>query len=188
MLIGLGKKIPSRTFVLLSPVFGCINFGIGFDVASGAEMDIHIIDDDADVRLILTTMAARLGFLAKCFTGSADYLEFMDGGEYAPPKLAVLSDVEMPLMSGYELMHEVRKSYPDQRFIIITGRPSAVPVKEQACFYLTKPVSIGQLKMALEAQSQCVEFGPDAKCFGCAAIGDHRIFGINNWNCPLAKS
>ncbi len=148
-------------------------------------MDIHIIDDDESMRTIYTAFAQSLNYRAKAFSSPHAYLEYMGCGEYLRPNLTILSDVEMPKMSGYELMDRVRKAYPDQRFIIFTtGAPHSDPKNEFACFYLTKPVSIGKLEEVFKALSLCVESGPSER-IGCASIDDRRDFRIKDWHCPL---
>ena len=149
------------------------------------DVDIHIIDDDEILRSIYTAFARSLNYRAKAFSGPDAYLEYMGCGEYLPPNLTILSDVEMPKMSGYELMDMVRKTYPDQRFIIFTGgAPHIDPKNEFACFYFIKPVSIGKLEEVFKALSLCVESGPSNR-IGCASIDDRRAFCIKDWHCPL---
>ena len=157
-----------------------------FVAASSFFVDIHIIDDDEGIRSILVLMAQSLGYSAMVFSGPDEYLEFVKGDDYSPPKLAALSDIEMPGMSGYEMMKIVRHAYPEQRFIMITGgaQPTS-PVNGHACFYFNKPVTIDQLAKAFQTQSLCTRSGPDPESFGCDSFDDRRAFQIRDWHCPL---
>lgn len=154
------------------------------------DLDIHIVDDDETLRSIYTTFARHLNYRAKAFSGPDEYLEHMGCGEYSPPVLTILSDVEMPKMSGFELMSAVRKVSPDQKFIIFTGgTPSIESKKELACFYFLKPISIGQLEKVFKAISLCVKSGPSTACIECASIDDQRdLFFFKDWHCPLAAN
>ncbi len=148
-------------------------------------MDIHIIDNDESTRLLFTEFAQILSFSAKNFSSANAYLEYMNRGEYSPPRLAILSSVDMRPMSGYELMDIVRKANPEQRFVIVTGSPEIHPKNELACFYFVKPASLDKLKETFRALSTCVESGIDPDRIGCTSIDDRCAFSINGWHCPL---
>lgn len=151
-------------------------------------MDVHILDDDEGVRSILATLMQALGYCVKTFSGPEEYLAFMRDHGYSPPRLSILSDVDMPGMSGYELMQEVRMINPQQRFIMITGGQRSAPEDDYPCFYFIKPVSLKQMEKAFGAQSLCTDSSPDASCRECASIGDRLAFGIKDWHCPLVAS
>lgn len=109
-------------------------------------MDIHIVDDDENIQEIFTEFAENMGFTALSFYSAERYLYHVCYGNYTVPKLVVLTDLEMPGMYGDELIGEIRKKTPNQRFILATGHPEKViRMKENACFYLTKPVRMKHL-------------------------------------------
>ena len=149
-------------------------------------MDIHIIDDDAFVGDLHSNIAKSVGFSAKTFSCPDTYLKYMTSSEYSPPLLAILTDMEMPEMSGYELMEKVRGINPDQRFVVITGAPSIVPGIERACFYLEKPTSVRKLRMVFEALSKCIEVGFRPECMG-TIFDDRSKFCVNGSRCPHYK-
>ncbi len=92
----------------------------------------------------------------------------------------------MPGMNGYQLMREVRKTHPNQMFIIASSSPEIDSKKEFACLYFTKPVSADSLQDALLALSQCYNYGPHAKCLCAeACVPDNRqAFNVDSWRCP----
>ena len=147
-------------------------------------MDIHIVDDEEIMRSLYAGMMDALNYTAQLFTGPDHYLEYMASTDYLPPKLAILSDVQMPVMSGYEFMCAVRKRYPHQRFVIVTGSPEVPTQDEFACFYLLKPLRLAKLEKVLQAFSLCNEKGAHSDVIRCASIDDRCAFCVNAWKCP----
>jgi len=151
-------------------------------------MDVHIVDDEESIRTLYADMFETLNYRAQLFSSATDYLEYMTSADYLPPKLAILSDVNMPAMSGYELMAAVRESYPHKRFIISTGSPEVPTQKESSCFYLTKPIRFAKLKSVLRGLSLCNEGGALPGIIGCESIGDRCDFCVAAWECPRNAS
>jgi len=147
-------------------------------------MDIHVVDDERTVRTLIAEMVRSLDYQSKVFTGPEDYLEYMSSVDYSPPQIAILSDVMMPEMSGYEFMNAVRKRHPHLRFIICTGSPEQAAQEDFACFYLVKPLRLKSLDKILRAMSLCKRNGPHPVTYKCASIDDRCHFGINEWKCP----
>lgn len=60
----------------------------------------------------------------------------------------VFIDVEMPRLSGFDVVKEVRKAIPNQDFIFVTGynQYAIKAIKEEAFDFLLKPVDIDELK------------------------------------------
>ena len=148
-------------------------------------MDIHIVDDDRSTLLFYSKIAQRCGFSSASFDSPKNYLHSMGRDGYCPPMM-VLSDVDMPGMNGYQLMVEVRKINPNQRFVIASSSPEVDREKTLACLYFKKPVSPGSLKAAFAALSQCHNSGPHPTCMcGDACIPDNRDdFIVSGWRCP----
>jgi two-component system response regulator FlrC len=106
---------------------------------------ILVVEDDLSLLDALTTTLEMSGF---------DYIG-VDSGDQALKVLAqrpvdmVVSDINMPLMSGFELLSHVRKLHPGQAMILMTayGQISqAVSAMQQGAMdYLVKPFSGEQL-------------------------------------------
>ncbi len=64
----------------------------------------------------------------------------------------VFIDVEMPRMSGFDVVKEVRKTQLDQDFIFVTGynQYAIKAIKNEAFDFLLKPVDIDELKQTME--------------------------------------
>jgi DNA-binding NtrC family response regulator len=146
-------------------------------------MDVHIVDDESFLRIIYVQMMNALNYQAQAFSCPDEYLKYMASAAYSPPKLGILSDVNMPAMSGYELMAAVRKFYPHSRFIIATGSPKEPTLDESACYYLVKPVRLEALEKVLRGASRCNESGARPDVIGCESIDDRREFCVNEWKC-----
>lgn len=150
----------------------------------GNAMDIHLVDDNEFVRIFAVEMIEALNYQVLSFASPDDYLKYMDSTDYLPPKLGIFSDVEMPIMSGYEFMAAVRKVYPHQRFVILTGSPDVPTQDDFACFYLTKPIRLSKLKEILEGFSLCYKNGAHPDVIGCKTLDDRCEFCISAWECP----
>ena len=148
-------------------------------------MDIHIIDDDSSTLFRYSSIAKNSGFSSASFDSAEDYLLAMRRDGYQPPKL-ILSDIEMGAINGYELIHEVREKYPNQRFVINSSTPSIQNRDDYACLYFLKPISTEKLQSLfalISSYMQC-EVYPDCKC-GRACIDDDRAqFNVIGWTCP----
>ncbi|MCD4665347.1 MAG: response regulator transcription factor [Bacteroidales bacterium] len=64
----------------------------------------------------------------------------------------VFIDVEMPRMTDFEVVKEVRKARPGQDFIFVTGynQYAIKAIKNEAFDFLLKPVDIDELKETIE--------------------------------------
>lgn len=147
-------------------------------------MDIHIIDDDKLMRAFLVDVMESLNYQTRPFACPGDYLKYMGSTDYVPPKLGILSDVNMPIMSGYELMAAVRKVYPQQRFVIFSGAPDEPTQNDTAYIYLAKPMQLAALEEVLQGFYLCNENGENTGVIGCEAIDNSCDFCLITWECP----
>jgi len=101
----------------------------------------HIIDDEAMLRELTSTMLADHGYDSLCFESGEQYLEYLKSSNFVKPT-AILSDVTMPGINGYDLALEIRKLLPLQKIILITGNADSDQHKkaaQQVCYTLNKP-------------------------------------------------
>lgn len=73
------------------------------------------------LRELFSAFAETAGFSEKTYCSAEHYLEYANDTNYKPPTLAVVTNIRMPGKSGYELMNDLRKINPLQRFVVITG-------------------------------------------------------------------
>ncbi|MEW6238060.1 MAG: response regulator [Candidatus Omnitrophota bacterium] len=106
---------------------------------------VLLVDDEAE---LVYTLAERLvirGCDAAAATSSGDALKILAEKKFD----VVVLDVKMPGMSGIELMRAIKKTNPQIKIILQTGRGSIEEskegIREGAFDYLVKPVQIDDL-------------------------------------------
>ncbi len=116
------------------------------------ERVIVIADDSISVRKFVGRMLEKNGYRVKL---AADGLEAAELVSTQGCHL-VITDLEMPRMTGYELMAQLRQSPTTRRIpvMVVTSRAGAKhrerALKEGASSFLTKPVQEDQLLFAVE--------------------------------------
>ena len=116
------------------------------------ERVIVIADDSISVRKFVGRMLEKNGYRVKL---AADGLEAAELVTQHGCHL-VITDLEMPRMTGYELMAQLRQSPTTRRIpvMVVTSRAGAKhrerAMKEGATSFLTKPVQEDQLLFAVE--------------------------------------
>jgi chemosensory pili system protein ChpA (sensor histidine kinase/response regulator) len=116
------------------------------------ERVIVIADDSISVRKFVGRMLEKNGYRIKL---AADGLEAAEVIAQQGCHL-VITDLEMPRMTGYELMAQLRQSPTTKRIpvMVVTSRAGAKhrdrAMKEGASAFLTKPVQEDQLLAAVE--------------------------------------
>jgi len=116
------------------------------------ERVIIVADDSISVRKFVGRMLEKNGYRVKL---AADGLEAAELVAQHGCHL-VITDLEMPRMTGYELMVQLRQSPTTRRIpvMVVTSRAGAKhrdrAIKEGAAAFLTKPVQEDQLIAAVE--------------------------------------
>jgi len=116
------------------------------------ERVIVVADDSISVRKFVSRMLEKNGYRVK---QAADGLEAAELVAQHGCHL-VITDLEMPRMTGYELMVQLRQSPTTRRIpvMVVTSRAGAKhrdrAMKEGASAFLTKPVQEDQLLAAVE--------------------------------------
>jgi chemosensory pili system protein ChpA (sensor histidine kinase/response regulator) len=116
------------------------------------ERVVVIVDDSISVRKFVGRMLEKNGFRVKL---AADGLEAAELITQQGCHL-VITDLEMPRMTGYELMAQLRQNPITRRIpvMVVTSRAGAKhrerALKEGATSFLTKPVQEDQLLFAVE--------------------------------------
>ncbi len=147
----------------------------------------HIVDDDEDVRTFLAELLGLMGYESRTFSCPCDYLEYAASSDFDLP-YALLSDVQMPKMNGYEMLDQVRQIHPAIRTAIISGFPKYEgEAKARSCAFLLKPVVVEEFEQVIRSFVECYEKGPDAEKYGCGAPDSHENFGLETWFCPHGR-
>jgi CheY-like chemotaxis protein len=104
-----------------------------------------LVDDHAELRRVWARALRRLGHEITEATSGTEALARLGEQRFD----FVLSDVQMPDMTGLELLENVRTLDPDLAFALLTGAPDASSIAramELGVFeYLTKPVDLAKL-------------------------------------------
>lgn len=114
---------------------------------------VLVVDDESDVQFLFTQKfrrEVRKGLLEFVFALSGEEaLEMLENGE-AADVVVVLSDVNMPGMSGLDLLAVIQQKFPDLQVYMITayddGQLRTTALEGGARGYLTKPIDFGTLK------------------------------------------
>ena len=112
--------------------------------------NIVIIDDEPITLKRLRRILEKTGCHISAFSSPQRALKHI---ETSPCDL-VISDIQMPGISGVDLMTKVRNRFPDIEFILITGYASldgaVAATKEGAFYYLAKPFTPDQLRAQVD--------------------------------------
>ena len=118
---------------------------------SGANGNILITDDDAELRRVLTRTLDALGFQSAESPNGEHALKAVDASQYD----VVLMDVNMPGIGGIEACRAMRKKAPRLQIMMLTVRD--LEAEKIAAFdagaddYITKPFSIPELAARLRS-------------------------------------
>jgi FixJ family two-component response regulator len=100
---------------------------------------ISVIDDDASVRAATNNLLSSHGYVVHTFASAEDFLQ----STHLNDSLCVVADVQMPVMSGLDLLTHMRVLGNEAPFIFITAFPDdsvrARALKAGAICFLAKP-------------------------------------------------
>ena len=148
----------------------------------------HIIDDEPTVLQMLEAVFNALGYENETFSSPNRYLEYVASSNFKVP-VAVISDIRMPEMDGFQMLEVIRSHYPELRSVMMTGYTDhGGRAGMDACFYLTKPFSMNRLQQVLQVLISCHQHGCEAKNYGCSELSDEGIYSREKWQCPLGNS
>jgi CheY-like chemotaxis protein len=110
--------------------------------------NVLIVDDEPIIRMTLSHILARLGYRVR--TAGDGFAALAQMREQAPDVL--LCDLNMVGMSGFELLSEVRRRFPEIQTIATSGAFSGdeVPSGVAADGFYQKGSSLGSLLRMLE--------------------------------------
>jgi two-component system, cell cycle sensor histidine kinase and response regulator CckA len=112
---------------------------------------VAVVDDDRNVRLLAEAYLAKWGLRAVPFAGGEEALAYMR--EHAKTLAAVLLDLAMPTLHGFEVLAQLRAIDPDVPVIICSGyepqQARELMGAHAPAGYLQKPFSSEELARTL---------------------------------------
>jgi two-component system, response regulator, stage 0 sporulation protein F len=116
-------------------------------------MKIMIVDDERDVEILFRQQfrkEVKEGRVELCYAFSGEEaLEYLRTVN-PPDVVCILSDINMPGITGLDLLRAVKEHYPDIRVSMITAYGDEVNFKAAmstgAEHYFTKPIDFDQVK------------------------------------------
>jgi DNA-binding NtrC family response regulator len=109
-----------------------------------------VADDDPDIRQLLSDRLTSDGYAVQTAADGREALLALRSQKFE----ALIADINMPEVSGLEVLRKVREEQPSLPVIVITAaeaRDRAVAaVQAGAQAYLLKPFDAGQLKQMIE--------------------------------------
>ena len=111
---------------------------------------ISVIDDDASVRAATNNLLKSRGYIVHSFASAEEFLR----SPYLNETSCVIADVQMSVMSGLDLLTNMRGQGYDAPFIFITAFPDEGvrdrALKAGAICFLAKPFAAPSLIMCLD--------------------------------------
>jgi two-component system response regulator (stage 0 sporulation protein F) len=119
-------------------------------------MKIMVVDDEKDVEILFRQQfrkEIKEGVVELCYAFSGqDALTYLDSQD-PPDVMYILSDINMPEMTGLELLRIIREKYPQIKVSMITAYGDEhnyrVAMSNGAEFYFTKPIDFSRIKKDL---------------------------------------
>ncbi len=106
-----------------------------------------VVDDEEPVRVFATRALTRLGFGVITAPDGREALDLLD--THRDEITIVLLDLNMPLMSGVEVLREIRRQYPDLLVVLSSGRSEEEIAPEMHDLmpsgFVKKPYGLAQL-------------------------------------------
>ena len=111
-------------------------------VADSLSLRVLVVDDEVSVRKVMAAVLAQLGLPCETAAHADEALRILETHRID----AVISDLQMPGMSGMEFLAKVKRSYPRIVFLMVTGvddiQVGIQAMREGADDYLVKPLQV----------------------------------------------
>ena len=148
---------------------------------------ILIVDDETRLADVLATAMDSFGFSAQTATSGAEALEIMKRETID----LVISDLRMPGMDGRQLLHHIRRGWPDVPVVLITAftsvRDAVDLVKEGAFDYISKPFEISEVEAVVRRALRLNEVIRDNERLRNELEGRHRFDQLIGHSPPFRR-
>ena len=148
-----------------------------------AARSVLVVDDEADVRALLTDLLKEEGYRVRTADSAAKALAEI---EKAMPNL-VMMDVQLPDQDGIALLKQLKRDEPELEVIMMTafgGSSTAIKAMEQGAYdYVTKPFEIDDLTATLRRVFEHADMSHEVSALrlelGKSAAERERIVGAS---------
>lgn len=114
---------------------------------------VVFVDDEVDLHELFRTLLKKTsrseGFLVECFENGLDCYNFVSARKDEINILLIVSDLNMPVMNGFELLKKVKESFPGIKVIISSAytdkETTTKAMSLGAESFLEKPININQV-------------------------------------------
>lgn len=117
---------------------------------AGRKAYVLIVDDDESICLLLDAKLETAGYESRYCTRASDALELLS----REPFNAIISDLNMPGVTGFDLLEATGKCLPHAAFLMATGvndiSVGIAAMKKGAADYLLKPFQLDAVILSLE--------------------------------------
>jgi two-component system response regulator AtoC len=141
---------------------------------------ILVIDDEVSILEVVKLGLEEDGFKVDIFSDPIEALNKFSDGNYD----AVLTDINMPEMSGLEVLHRCKKIDPESVIILITAYSSIdsaiEAIRGGALDYIRKPFRMEELILRLKEALDRVRIKKSLKNLREEKLEEFRIISINN--------
>jgi len=114
------------------------------------DITILVVDDEPMMRSLLEKILTRDGFRVVSACDGDEALQVMGREDVS----IVISDLQMPGMSGFELLKALKTQYPQAGVIIMTAYGDTYTVKDALLLgadeYITKPFKSFEISLVVE--------------------------------------
>ncbi len=150
-----------------------------------ADAHILVVDDEEDTAMLLRDILRNRGYHAEAVLSGAACLEQMKRN----PADVVISDVQMPGMSGIELCEQLYERFPDCAPIVLTGYgrldTAISALRAGAWDFLTKPAKGEVLELAIDRALEEFALQREVKRLVTERACEEPIEGMIGESAPL---
>jgi PAS domain S-box-containing protein len=115
--------------------------------AAGGEESVLVVDDEADLRELMTGTLEEKGYEVRPAASGEEALRLIEEGGPGPD--LVILDIGMPGMGGWSALEKMSQLVPEAKVLVISGYAQdqgfKVMLKDKAAAYLGKPFSKARL-------------------------------------------
>ena len=108
---------------------------------------VLVVDDEESIREFLNIMLRKEGYDVTCVEDGQKAIDILKKKSFE----MIISDLQMPHVTGLELLKFVKENYPDLLFMLITAfgttETAVEAMKAGAYDYITKPFKLDEVRI-----------------------------------------